>query len=144
MPVLSKCRPELYEQVRARFDGQPNIKLHLSDSASFLRTHSQEFASRPALFWLDAHWCQAGQTSGHPSQSPLVDELAAIRSLHPDSVVLIDDARLYLLRAPTPSRVCRLADFHSVLTALLSLSSRHRLTVLNDVIIFSPRASPQP
>jgi len=130
--------PELYERVRASFAGQSNIKLHLSDSPAFLRGHREEFAARPALFWLDAHWCQADQTSGRLSQSPLLGELAAIQSLHPDSVILIDDARLYLCAPPLPHNCADWPDFHSILTVLLSLSSQHRLMVLNDVIIFFP------
>ena len=140
---FSDCRsvemsPELYEQARARFATHPNVKLHLSDSPTFLGAQREEFAARPTLFWLDAHWCQAGQTSGRLSQSPLLGELAAIRSLHSDSVILIDDARLYLCAPPLPHNCADWPDFQSVLTELLSLSSRHRLMVCNDVIIFFP------
>jgi hypothetical protein len=130
--------PELYERVRARFAGQSNIKLHLSDSPSFLRSCAREFSARPVLFWLDAHWCQAEQTSGRNSQSPLLGELAAIESLHADSVILIDDARLYLCAPPLPHKCDDWPDFHSILTALLALSPQHRLMVFNDVIVFHP------
>jgi len=130
--------PELYETVRARFASQSNVKVHLSDSPAFLRGHREEFAARAALFWLDAHWCQAEHTSGCLSQSPLLGELAAIQSLHPDSVILIDDARLYLCAPPLPHNCADWPDFHSILTLLLSLSSLHRVTILNDVIVFFP------
>jgi hypothetical protein len=130
--------PKLYEQTLARFAGIGNIKLEQSDSPAFLRRHCKEFAAMPALFWLDAHWCEASDTSGKESQSPLLDELTAIHSLQPDSVILIDDARLYLSAPPPPHNCAHWPDFHSVLTALLKLSSQHRLTVFNDVIIFYP------
>jgi hypothetical protein len=140
---IPNCRsvemsPELFEQVRARFQGQSNVQVFLGDSPSFLRQHQAEFASRAALFWLDAHWCLAEHTSGQSSQSPLLAELAALQSLHADSVVLIDDARLYLCPPPKPHHCADWPDFHSLLTALLSLGSRHRIVVLNDVIIFYP------
>jgi hypothetical protein len=140
---IPNCRsvemsPELFEQVRARFKGRSGIEVRLGDSPSFLRERQAEFARQAALFWLDAHWCQAEHTSGQSSQSPLLAELASMQSLHPDSVVLIDDARLYLCAPPRPHRFADWPDFHSVLTALLSLSSQHRVTVLNDVLIFYP------
>ncbi len=140
---IPNCRsvemsPELFGQLRARFQGQSNIQVRLGDSPSFLREHQGEFAGQAALFWLDAHWCEAEHTSGQSAQSPLLAELAALHSLHPDSVLLIDDARLYLCAPPRPHHCADWPDFHSVLTALLSLSSRHRMMVLNDVIIFYP------
>lgn len=140
---FSDCRsvemsPELFERVKGRFTGQPNIKVSLSDSPSYLRSQSEELASRPVLFWLDAHWCQAEQTSGAHSQSPLIGELTAIRSLHADSVLLIDDARLYLSAPPLPHNCDDWPDCHSVITALMALSPRHRLMVFNDVIVFHP------
>jgi hypothetical protein len=139
-PECRSCEvsPELHERVRTRFAGQSNIKVQLSDSPAFLAGQRTEFAARPSLFWLDAHWCQAEKTAGRSSQSPLLSELAAIRPLHPDSVILIDDARLYLCAPPHPQDCAGWPDFHAVLTLLLSLSSQHRVMVLNDVIIFFP------
>jgi hypothetical protein len=140
---IPNCRsvemsPEWFEKVRVRFQGQSNIQVFHDDSPSFLRQHHGEFASQATLFWLDAHWCEAEHTSGQTSQSPLLAELTALQSLHPDSVVLIDDARLYLCAPPRPHHCADWPDFHSVLTALLSLGSSHRVIVLNDVIVFYP------
>ncbi|MGO8696722.1 MAG: hypothetical protein ACLQVY_03250 [Limisphaerales bacterium] len=140
---IPECRsvemsPELFDLVAARFRGEPNVQVQRGDSPSFLREHEAEFAAQPVLFWLDAHWCVSENVSGKSSQSPLLAELGALRSLHPDSVVLIDDARLYLCAPPHPHHYADWPDFHSVLTALLPLSSRHRVTVLNDVITFYP------
>jgi hypothetical protein len=51
--------------------------------------------TRPALFWLDAHPGEPG-TAGEYGQCPLRDELkAALFCMDPDSVILIDDARLF-------------------------------------------------
>jgi hypothetical protein len=130
--------PELHEQVRARFAGHSNVKVQLSDSPAFLAGQREEVARRPSVFWLDAHWCQAEKTAGRSSQSPLLAELAAIGSLHPDSVILIDDARLYLCAPPLPHDCPGWPDFHTVLTLLLSLSSQHRVMVVNDVLMFFP------
>ncbi len=135
-----EASPELHKQARERFKGAKDLHLHLSDSPSFLRKHQREFGEKPTLFWLDAHWCNADNTSGETSQSPLLGELQAIGTLHRDSVVLIDDARLYLCAPPAPHRFDNWPDFHSIVTALLKLSPNHRLMVLNDVVIFYPEA----
>ena len=73
------------------------------------------FAAQPALFWLDAHWCGSADTAGEGAVSPLSGELASIGSLHPQSVILIDDARAYLCAPPPPGHARELAR----------LSSRH-------------------
>jgi hypothetical protein len=140
---FSRCEsveasPELHQQARSRFEGRAQVKLHLGDSPSFLRQKQAEFARTPTLFWLDAHWCNADSTSGATSQSPLLGELASIGSLDPESVVLIDDARLYLCAPPTPHRFENWPDLHAVVEALLKLSTRHRLMTLNDVLLFYP------
>src|SRR5262249_4000430 len=122
-----EASPQLYEQARVRFQGRDSVQLHLGDSPSFLRQKQAEFAGTPTPFLLDAHWCNADDTSGATSQSPLLGELAGIGSLHPDSVVLIDDARLYLCAPPAPHRFDNWPDLHSVVEALLKLSTRHRL-----------------
>lgn len=133
-----EASPPLHKQAQERFQAVKGVNLHLSDSPSLLRKHHKEFSEKPTLFWLDAHWCAADNTSGETSQSPLLEELAAIGSLHRDSVVLIDDARLYLCAPPAPHRFNNWPDLHAIFSALLKLSPNHRLLILNDVLIFYP------
>jgi hypothetical protein len=131
---------ELYAAVAKRFAGRAGVDLFHGGSPEFLRANHERFAAVPTLFWLDAHWCSGENTAGMESQSPLIDELRAIGRLHPKSVVLIDDARLYLATPPAPHRVSDWPDFHAVVQALLELSPTHRLMVWNDVILFYPEA----
>jgi hypothetical protein len=131
---------ELYRAASERFQGQPDLYLQLGNSPDFLREHREDFSARAVLFWLDAHWCSADDTAGSDSQSPLLDELQAIGSLHPSSVLLVDDARLYLSPPPEPHRLADWPDFHEVVLALLALSAKHRLMVYNDIVIFYPQA----
>ena len=130
---------ELYRAATERFRGQSGLHLNLGDSPDFLREHSEVFRSRAVLFWLDAHWCSADDTAGSDSQSPLLNELQAIGSLHPSSVLLIDDARLYLSPPPEPHTLADWPDFHEVVLALLALSPKHRLMVYNDIVVFYPQ-----
>jgi hypothetical protein len=132
--------PEYHAAAVKRFAGQPGVQVHLGESPAYLRSHAEQFAAQPVLFWLDAHWCVAENTAGENSQSPLLGELAAVGKLHPQSVVMIDDARLYLCCPPAPHRVSDWPDLQAVLEVLLPLSASHRLIVLNDVFIFYPAA----
>jgi hypothetical protein len=131
---------DLYEATQSKFAGRANIKLYQGESATILNAASEQFAERPVVFWLDAHWCVGENTAGQDSQSPLRDELRAIGRLHPQSVVLIDDARLYLCPPPEPHRFTDWPDFHDIVILLQSLSQHHRLMILNDVILFYPES----
>ena len=131
---------ELYEAAKKQFAGRVNVTLHQGESAAILGAHHVRFAERPVVFWLDAHWCVGENTAGRDSQSPLREELRAIGKLHPQSVVLVDDARLYLCPPPVPHRFTDWPDFHELVTILQSLGHHHRLMILNDVILFYPES----
>ncbi len=140
---FSDCRSvemsdELCKEVQARFANDPCVRVQLGSSPAFLASCASELAGIPTFFWLDAHWCKAEGTAGADSQSPLLEELASMGKLHPQSVLLIDDARLYLCPPPSSHKIGDWPDFHAVLRAILSLSDNHRLMVLNDVLVFYP------
>jgi len=129
---------DLHREVAPTFQGKAGVHLHQGESPEYLRGKREGFSKRPMFFWLDAHWCVAEHTAGADSQSPLLGEIAAIGTLHPQSVVAIDDARLYLCPPPAPHRLADWPDFHDIVRALLALSGAHRLMVLDDVILFYP------
>lgn len=128
----------LYAAAVERFAGESRARLHLGGSPAFLAMHREHFAAEPTVFWLDAHWCAADDTAGEDSQSPLVAELDALGWLHPDSVVLIDDARLYLSPPPAPHRLGDWPDFQDLLDRFREIGPEHRVMVLNDVIVLHP------
>ena len=94
-----------------------------------------------ALYWLDAHWCAAGEAAGESSQCPLLDELSAIGKLNDRSVILIDDARLFLAPPLSPHEISQWPTFHEILSRLLSMGTGHELMVINDVIAFFPASA---
>jgi hypothetical protein len=130
--------PHYHAKAVERFRDAKGVNLALGESPAFLKNKREEFKASPVLFWLDAHWCSAEHTSGQDSQSPLLQEIEAIGPLHPDSVLLIDDARLYLCPPPKPHRCSDWPDWHDVTLALLKAGVAHRLMVLNDVVILYP------
>jgi len=85
--------PETFPTAAPRLAQYPNVMYCAGDSAAWLR--SRLFETEPAsLFWLDAHWTGIGPRP-EAGDSPILDELAAIRSLLGKHVVLVDDVRLF-------------------------------------------------
>ena len=94
--------------------------------------------TKPALYWLDAHWC-GWNTAGEQFQCPILGELAAVDAspTAAESVLLIDDA-LSFLGGPAPE--FRKGDFPSFIELVDSLRANYDryITVLQDVIVAGP------
>ena len=130
--------PQLFAEAQKTFEQEKGVHLFNGTSPDFF--HEHKFTGKTVVYWLDAHWCGADHTAGEESQSPILEELELLAPLGEKSVVLIDDARLYLSPPLAPHKVSQWPDFHSITAALLRLSPRHRLLVFNDVIIFYPES----
>lgn len=124
----------------SRFIAHPKVTILQGDSPDKLRDLKSDLKNISALYWLDAHWCVAMSTAGGLSQCPLLRELQAIEQLNSDSVVLIDDARLFLAPPLAPHEISHWPSFHQIAAQLFSMSSDHELMVLNDVILFYPQS----
>ena len=129
---------DYYLKAVERFGNDSTINLYCGDSEAVLESLYPRFESEATLYWLDAHWCVADKTAGYQSQCPLLQELSAIQNLNSDSVVLIDDARLFLCPPPQPHEVAHWPSFDAIIKKLHSLSSAHEIMVLNDVILYYP------
>ncbi|MBM3803164.1 MAG: hypothetical protein FJW26_12760 [Acidimicrobiia bacterium] len=133
-----------YQEARRRFEGDGAVQVVLGHSPQFLETLMPQLKGCSILFWLDAHWCAAEGTAGQVSECPLLDEIHAIRHLNETSVILVDDARLFFCPPPSPHEISGWLAFDDILKALKALSSRHRVMVLNDVMMFYPEELKQP
>ncbi|HXA14875.1 MAG TPA: glycosyltransferase [Opitutaceae bacterium] len=143
-PLFDDClsvelSDEHYKAAQQRFGATPNIRLFHGDSAKFLRENQALYAGKSTLFWLDAHWCVGGD-SNEKSQCPLLQELAAIKTLNAQSALLIDDARLFLAPPPKPHEISDWPSFDSILEQLHQLSREHAVICFNDVIVYVPKA----
>ncbi len=130
---------ELAEQARVRLLSATNVQIVQGDSVEFLRQRAPILQSNSVLYWLDAHWCASDHTAGKTSQCPLIEELRAIGSLNGQSVILVDDARLFICPPPTPHEVSHWPSFDAILAALRDLSEQHEVMVINDIVAFYPR-----
>jgi len=85
----------LYEQASARFAGDPHISIIHGDSGDKL-SEVLRHLSKPALFWLDAHYSM-GITARGSLETPILSELNSIFDHHIGAhVILIDDARCFI------------------------------------------------
>lgn len=131
----------LYADAINRFADCSHVRILQGNSGDKLRELRSELQGIGVLYWLDAHWCVAASTAGELSQCPLLGELAAIVGLNEKSVVLIDDARLFLAPPLAPHEISQWPSLQEIVHALQSLSAHHELMVINDVIAFYPRAA---
>jgi len=84
---------DLHEKAKQRFSGDPTVTLVVGDSGSVLQGVLREIRTKP-LFWLDAHYSDGGTARG-VIDTPIVQEIDVILSHCPESIVLIDDARMF-------------------------------------------------
>ena len=135
---------DYYSQSVERFRDFSEVHLYQGDSEAVLKSLHPRLNSEAVLYWLDAHWCVADKTAGYQSQCPLLQELDAIETLNLNSVVLIDDARLFLCPPPQPHEVSQWPSFDAIIKKLSSLSSGHEVMVLNDAILYYPSQIREP
>lgn len=137
--ISIELSPELGKSASKLFENNKAVEILLGKSADRLAELRAVLGDASTLYWLDAHWCVNDHTAGEHSQCPLLDEINAIGVLNTKSVLLIDDARLFLAPPLAPHEVSQWPTFAQILCALENLSSEHEIMVLNDVIIVHPR-----
>lgn len=128
----------LWVKATQRFSDTKNVRVLQGSSPAIVAELAASLSEKPVLYWLDAHWCVGTDTSGEMSQCPLLEEVAAIGKLNDQSVVLIDDARLFTSTPPAPHEVTHWPQFNDLVLALQKLNPTHRLMIVNDVIAFYP------
>lgn len=84
---------DLYGLAVKRFMNDSRVHLLLGDSGEILKEILPGIGG-PSLFWLDAHYSGVPTSRGR-TDTPIVREVETILALCPNSVVLIDDARLF-------------------------------------------------
>lgn len=131
----------LWRSATERFKEQSHVQTLLGDSSSILKELAPSLSQRGVLYWLDAHWCEAENTAGLMSQCPLLGEIAAIETLNSQSVIVIDDARLFLAPPLAPHEISQWPSLQDIFENLRGLSDQHEVMVVNDVIVFYPRGA---
>lgn len=128
----------LWKESSERFKNEECVQILQGDSGDMMLDLTASTKNQSTLYWLDAHWCVATNTTGEQSQCPLLREIQGIGTLGEQSVILIDDARLFLAIPPAPHDSNQWPTFAQLISALNSISQQHEIMVVNDVIVFYP------
>jgi hypothetical protein len=135
--ITIELSDQFFQYASSRLKHLSNVKVVRGDSPAVLTEYREHLKQRSVLYWLDAHWCGNPKAAGVEIECPLLDEIAAI-CLNSSSVIVIDDARLFLSVPPKPHRASAWPLFQETHDALRGLSSNHELAITNDVMIFYP------
>ncbi len=125
----------LYSRAKSKYKDVGNISFHQGNSLDVLRTILPNI-SKPALFWLDAHY-SCGETAGEGIACPLLGEIKEILNADEDHVLLIDDARFLLLYPPTGGGHA-MPSIEDVFKLLNTYRYRYSI-VWRDVLISVPK-----
>ena len=140
--ISVELAPAYARKLRARFGGSPNVEIIEGDSAATLLELAPQLSSARALYWLDAHWCDASSVDAAIHQCPLQRELRAIGPLNAHSAVIIDDARLFLAPPLAPHEVSDWPSWSEISRIVETTSgSTHDIIVVNDCIVVFPRSA---
>jgi len=123
-----------------------NIKWMVGDSVQLLPQIIEELKNQPAynsedcytLFYLDAHYSDdVPNDSGYP-ECPLLKEIECVAENGYRSIIIIDDARLFLGQPPHPHNP---EEWPSVLEVFMLLKEKfpyHHITITDDYILAIP------
>ena len=129
---------DFYKKAILKYRSNENIHIYHGDSGEVLKQLVPSLIDRSIVYWLDAHWCMTDTSAGLLSQCPLLAELAAIQTLNKNSVIIIDDARLFLAPPPIPHEISQWPCITDIVQRLFQLSDTHCLMILNDYCLFIP------
>lgn len=128
---------KLYKRVVERFKGNPNICCYLGDSATVMKKLVPTLTGR-VLFWLDGHF-SGGITSRGESNTPILSELERIALLpNQQSVILIDDLRLFQKPKFGFKDAQSLAGYPTVIAleqAIQKIFPEHQFIIYGDIAI---------
>jgi hypothetical protein len=134
---------ELYEAARKRLASYANVDVRLGRSQDVLAALVPKL-SRPALIWLDAHWCGGDvAVAGENQECPLLEEIATIDTGILQHLILIDDARFFLNPPPPPHKREHWPSAGAVIELLRAKYDGY-ICVTDDVIIRLPMALRDP
>ena len=133
--VTIELSTELHASAQAALSDVPAVTALQGHSARVLETVGDP--ATPTLFFLDAHWSD-GATAGVDDECPVLEEIAAVGTGHPDDCVLIDDAHLFTASPPPPHRPGAWPTLLDVIDALRAQHPEHHITMLADQILAVP------
>ncbi len=135
---------ELASSAKARFASQEHVHIHEADSGNCLIDLTPTL-QEPILFYLDGHYSGPGTAKGEEN-APLLRELKAIAlAKKSESVILIDDIRLFqaskTAEAIQGTAMDNLPDLEDIVKALLKINPKYEICFLGDTLLAFPKNS---
>lgn len=127
--------PAYYREASNKLSQFTNIECLLGDSRLALKEVLGRIGKVAALFWLDAHWMPG--SFGESAECPVLEEIQIILNGADDSIILVDDARLFLAPPPRPHKADNWPSMDSVLRALNQEGGKPRYNLTHGDVIFS-------
>jgi hypothetical protein len=125
-----------YRRARGLAHKKKNIECVFGDSRVKLKGVISRLR-KPALVWLDAHWCGSYEQSlNTPGECPLIDELKVLKKYATQHFILIDDARLFVEPPPKPHDPEQWPTYAEILKLL---PENYYVTIWHDAIIAVPQ-----
>ncbi len=134
--------PPYYAQAKERFENTKNVSVHFGDSGFVLRGILPSL-SKKTLFYLDGHYDGGSQSGKGRENTPVLEELFAIRNAgKSDSVILIDDLCDFQ-ESLYPERIdgtCfeNYPDLPMLIDALLTIHPGYQICFLGNALLAFP------
>ena len=90
------------------------------------------------LFWLDAHYSDNVPNKSDIPECPVLDEIEIVSKYGDDSIVIIDDCRLFLGATPYPCNSAEWCGIDEIFNKLRTLFPYHYNTLVDDYIVSIP------
>lgn len=127
----------IFNKNRVLIEKYPNVSFHFGNSKLIL-SQILKNTNGIALFWLDAHW-SGSDTYGEKDECPVLEEIKLIIESSPNHIILIDDARLFLMPPPLPHQANQWPSIKEI--ALTLDKYNYYIVVYDDVIVAVPNTS---
>ena len=117
--------------------GNSKITHYLGDSVKVLPEIIKELDGSNALFFLDAHYSDAEPSDGTIKECPVIDEIRTLSS-YQKSIIIIDDARLFMGPPPYPLDPRQWPSLWQIFYELNAAFVWHSIMLRDDYIICAP------
>ena len=135
--VIKKADPTIADHVFTEIKYPENITFHVGDSTDILPKINKEVSDNYAVYWLDAHYSDPDPSPDGCIECPIVAELEAI-SDNKKSIIVIDDARLFLGTPPPPLKPNEWVCIQSLFIAIEHFFTNHHITIIDDYVVAVP------
>ena len=132
---------ELVDNITPYRDFPINVEFLKGNSGEIIYKIMSKLLGEYTVFWLDAHYSapsdDAPNTPDDYIECPIINELDAISS-HQQSIIIIDDARLFLGAVPAPLDPRKWASLKDIFTIFSQKFPNHHYTLVDDYIVCVP------